>query len=45
MTAQSEQTLENNLRIATNKANELTVKKLTRSNPTIATLFDDLGDK
>ena len=33
---------ENNLRIANNKADELTVKKLTRGNPTMAAKFDDL---
>ncbi len=33
---------EDNLRIANNKAHELTVKKLTRGNPTMATAFDDL---
>ena len=33
---------ENNLRLANNKADELTVKKLTKSNPTMAAKFDDL---
>lgn len=33
---------ENNLRIANNKADELTVKRLTRGNPTMATKFDEL---
>ncbi|HMS30846.1 MAG TPA: DUF2130 domain-containing protein [Candidatus Saccharibacteria bacterium] len=33
---------EDNLRIANNKADELTVKKLTRSNPTMAAKFADL---
>jgi hypothetical protein len=35
---------ENNLRIANNKADELTVKKLTRSNPTMAAKFADAED-
>jgi hypothetical protein len=34
---------EDNLRIANNKATELTVKKLIRGNPTMANKFDDLG--
>lgn len=33
---------EDNLRIANNKADELTVKKLTRGNPTMAQKFSDL---
>lgn len=33
---------ENNLRLANNKADELSVKKLTKSNPTMATKFDEL---
>jgi hypothetical protein len=33
---------EDNLRIANNKADELTVKKLTRANPTMAAKFADL---
>jgi hypothetical protein len=33
---------EDNLRLANNKADELTVKKLTRSNPTMAAKFSDL---
>jgi hypothetical protein len=33
---------ENNLRLANNKADDLTVKKLTRDNPTMATKFADL---
>ena len=33
---------ENNLRIANNKADELTVKKLTRGNPTMQAKFSDL---
>ena len=33
---------EDNLRIANNKADDLTVKKLTRGNPTMAAKFDDL---
>lgn len=35
---------ENNLRIANNKADELSVKKLTRGNPTMAAKFDELKD-
>ncbi len=35
---------EDNLRIANNKADELTVKKLTRSNPTMASKFAELND-
>ncbi len=34
---------ENNLRIANNKADELTVKKLTRGNATMAKKFEDLN--
>jgi hypothetical protein len=34
---------EDNLRIANNKADELTVKKLTRGNPTMAAKFDELN--
>jgi len=33
---------ENNLRLANNKANDLTVKKLTRGNPTMAAKFEAL---
>lgn len=33
---------EKNLRIADDKANDLSVKKLTRKNPTMKKLFDDL---
>lgn len=33
---------ENNLRLANNKADELSVKKLTKGNPTMATKFDEL---
>ena len=33
---------ENNLRLANDKADDLTVKKLTKGNPTMATKFDDL---
>lgn len=33
---------EDNLRIANNKADELTVKKLTRGNPTMAQKFEDI---
>ena len=34
----------NNLRIANNKAQDVTIKKLTRNNPTMAQKFADLGD-
>ncbi len=33
---------ENNLRLANNKAEELTIKKLTRGNPTMSAKFDEL---
>ncbi len=36
---------EDNLRIANNKANDLTIKKLTRGNPTMTTKFDELIDE
>lgn len=36
---------ENNLRLANNKAEDLTIKRLTRGNPTMAAKFADLGDK
>ena len=36
---------ENNLRIANDKADDLTVKKLTRGNPTMATKFTELDGK
>ncbi len=35
---------ENNLRLANNKAQEVTVKKLTRGNPTMATKFEELKE-
>jgi len=35
---------ENNLRLANNKAEELTIKKLTRGNPTMTAKFDELPD-
>jgi hypothetical protein len=35
----------NNLRLANNKAEELTIKKLTRGNPTMTAKFDELTDK
>lgn len=35
---------ENNLRLANNKAQEITIKKLTRSNPTMAAKFAELDD-
>jgi len=34
---------ENNLRLANNKAEDLTIKKLTRGNPTMTAKFDDLN--
>ena len=36
---------EDNLRLANNKADDLTIKKLTRSNPTMASKFAELTDK
>jgi hypothetical protein len=36
---------ENNLRLANNKADDLSVKKLTRGNPTMATKFDELKNR
>jgi len=35
---------ENNLRLANNKADDLTIKKLTHGNPTMKTKFDNLKD-
>ena len=35
---------ENNLRLANNKAEDLTIKKLTKGNPTMKQKFDELGD-
>jgi len=35
---------ENNLRLANNKAEDLTIKRLTRGNPTMATKFAELDD-
>lgn len=35
----------NNLRLANNKAEDLTIKRLTRGNPTMANKFDNLKDK
>jgi len=34
---------EDNLRLANNKADDLSIKKLTRGNPTMAAKFDELG--
>jgi len=34
---------ENNLRLANNKADELTIKRLTKNNPTMAAKFDELN--
>jgi len=36
---------ENNLRLANNKADDLTIKKLTRGNPTMKAKFESLSDK
>ena len=36
---------ENNLRLANNKAEDLTIKKLTRGNPTMTAKFEELSDK
>jgi hypothetical protein len=36
---------ENNLRLANNKADDLTIKKLTRGNPTMTAKFEALSDK
>ncbi|RII27754.1 MAG: DUF2130 domain-containing protein [Geobacter sp.] len=36
---------ENNLRLANNKADDLTVKKLTKGNPTMAAMFAELKNK
>ena len=35
---------ENNLRLANDKADDLTIKKLTKGNPTMAAKFADLGN-
>jgi hypothetical protein len=35
---------ENNLRLANNKAEDLTIKRLTRNNPTMAAKFTDISD-
>ncbi|MGB0850954.1 MAG: DUF2130 domain-containing protein, partial [Bacteroidia bacterium] len=35
---------ENNLRLANNKADDLTIKKLTRGNPTMKAKFDELTE-
>ena len=35
---------ENNLRLANNKADDLTIKKLTHGNPTMKAKFDNLKD-
>lgn len=34
---------ENNLRLANNKAEDLTIKRLTRGNPTMTAMFEELG--
>ena len=36
---------ENNLRLANNKAEDLSIKKLTSHNPTMKKMFEDLADK
>ena len=36
---------ENNLRLANNKADDLTIKKLTRGNPTMTAKFEELNKK
>ena len=36
---------ENNLRLANNKAEDLTIKKLTRGNPTMTAQFEELSDE
>ena len=36
---------ENNLRLANNKAQELTIKKLTRNNPTMQQKFAELDSR
>ena len=35
---------ENNLRLANNKAQDLTIKRLTRNNPTMKTMFAELAE-
>jgi hypothetical protein len=35
---------ENNLRLANNKAEDLTIKKLTRGNPTMTAKFEELSN-
>jgi hypothetical protein len=35
----------NNLRLANNKAEDLTIKKLTRGNPTMTSKFEELNKK
>jgi len=36
---------ENNLRLANNKLEDLTIKKLTKNNPTMLAKFKELEDK
>ena len=36
---------ENNLRLANNKAEDLTIKRLTRKNPTMAAKFAELEER
>jgi len=43
-TKEALQSSENNLRLANNKAEDLTIKKLTRGNPTMTAKFSELSD-
>ena len=36
---------ENNLRLANNKADELSIKKLTKNAPSVKKMFDELSDE
>ena len=42
-TKDSLQSTSNNLRLANNKAQDVSIKRLTRNNPTMAAKFKDLG--
>ena len=42
-TKEALQSADNNLRLANNKAQDVTIKKLTRKNPTMADKFRDLA--
>ena len=35
---------ENNLRLANNKAEDLSIKKLTKNAPSVAAMFEDLSE-